>query len=166
MVPPHDQQNELKWEILEQDLDTGSQELSAASGYPLYAGPNPDQALECETDNYLGLGVNVAPCTKAEGCHRNDKKNLATGMEKYIHGRQGRTEGFCCGNIATDGWSRMMKTTRHYAIRCGYTLRHGPMTVSMYCSGHRLHVAIGQRSKGLLDVLRRAHVLRYRVRQG
>lgn len=95
----------------------GSHEFSSASGSPLYAGPDPDRAPGCEADNNLGLGVDTAPYTKTEGCCLYDMKNLALDGPSWRHDTKMDAKVKQRGRVsarfrATDGRSRMMKTTR------------------------------------------------------
>lgn len=79
-----DQQGEPKWSIPLQALGMGSHEFPEDND-PLYAGPNPDSAPECATDNYLGLILDTAPGAKVQGCYFNFKDSLALGGPSRRH---------------------------------------------------------------------------------
>lgn len=69
--------DEPMWQIAPEKLGMGSYTFPGAGGSQFYAGPNPDKAPHCYSDNYLGLEVDSAPNAKVEGCYETGGKNPA-----------------------------------------------------------------------------------------
>lgn len=75
----------------------GSYNFPGAGGSLFYAGPNPDKAPECSSDNYMGLAADSAPYTKVEGCYVNTKKNPAfDGLVSRYHMMDAKVRSWIC----------------------------------------------------------------------